>query len=185
MAGVGDTRMAGGDVVPMNQVDYILSNPVGFIYMLGMFLMNYLSLGNLMSAFTNYAHMTIYGANFYGASIILILIIAMAIVDKDECDRYIGRLPRIYSVLLYIGMGALIATAFYIVCSPVGSSTIIGTQSRYMTPMIYPLVSIATSGKLLARKRIYNKKLVGEILCFAVTAVIAMNLLLINIGYLK
>ena len=185
MTGVGDTRMAGGDVVPMSQMDYILSNPVGFIYMLGMFLMDYLSLGNLMSAFTNYAHMTIYGANFYGASIILVLIIAMAIVDKDECDRHIGRLPRIYSVLLYIGMGALIATAFYIVCTPVGSDIIIGTQSRYMTPMIYPLVSIATSGKLLARKRIYNKKLVGEILCFAVTAVIAMNLVLINIGYLK
>ena len=180
----GDARVVGGSVDPAGQLEYILSNPMGFAYMLGVFLMDYLSIGYLMTAFTNYAHMGVTGGNMYGSSIILILIIAMAVVDKDECDKNIGRLPRIYAVLLYFGVGALIAVAFYLVCTPVGNGGIIGTQSRYLTPLIYPIASIATSGKLLARKRIHNKKLVGEILCFTVTAVITMNLVLVNLGYL-
>lgn len=180
----GDTRIMGGSVEPGEQLSFIMGHLVWYMKLLKDFLIRYCSIGNILGALTNYGQLSP-AEGLAGASIIFILITALAVLDKDECDRNVGVVPRIYTVLLFFGGAAVIATAFYLVCTPVGERQIIGTQARYLTPLFYPMLSVAASGRLMASKRIHNKVAAGEIVFGVILAVIAMNVAMITYTHLK
>ena len=62
------------------------------------------------------------------------------------------------AVLLYVGMAALIATALFINFTPVGSQTILGCQSRYIIPLLAPLLLLVTGQRknIIKEKNTYN-----------------------------
>ena len=182
ISSAGDTRIAGSAVNPAEQLNYIMGNIMEFLRMLVKFMMDFVSLGYIQTAFTNFAHLS----NLrFGSSTIMVMIIVLSVLDKKECDRNIKAIPRIYTALLFVGVSVLIAVAFYLVATPVGSSIFVGTQSRYITPLIYPLVSIAASGKYLPGERIRDRKLAGVLICCILIVIYASNLTAINIHFLS
>lgn len=149
----GDPR--GGDVNPIRQIRFILGEPVHYAKILINFLKRYLSVGNMKDYIVNFAYFG-FGS---GSAVYIVLMAVTAVTDKSELARFkTGVLGEVYSVILYFGMAVLIATALYISFTPVGLETINGCQSRYMIPLLFPLVAlIGNPGVLkLSGKRWYN-----------------------------
>ena len=65
------------------------------------------------------------------------------LTDKREYDvKAYSKIVYIYDILMFFGTVVLIATSLYIAYTEVGSNTIAGCQSRYITPLIYPLFAV-------------------------------------------
>ena len=89
----------------------------------------------------------------------MISIFVTAITDTDGKTLY--KIPiymRALSVMLYIGMAALIASALYLSFTPVGMQTVNGCQARYITPLLAPIILIVTGKRfnIIKNKTIYN-----------------------------
>ena len=164
----GDPR--GGDVNPVQQIRFILGEPVHYARILLNFLKTYLSVGNMKNYIVNFAYFGI-GS---GSAVYIVLMIATAVTDKSELDRFkISALSEIYAVIVYFGLAALIATALYISFTPIRSETINGCQARYITPLLFPLLAlIGNPGILkLSGKRWYNVAVI-----LPVTSVLYFNI---------
>ncbi len=85
-----------------------------------------------------------YLGNGVGYTVTLVLLALVTLFDKQtEYDKQTYPiLARIYSVLFFIGEGALIVTALYMAFSPVGSDYMAGAQPRYYIPTVYPLCAL-------------------------------------------
>lgn len=161
--GGGDTR--GGSVSVKGQALYILHNPIVYSKVLIKFLIDYLSV-EAMERYINY--LAYLGQGSYAGVIVVMFIVAI-ITDKDKCDENASNwLIRTASVVLFLGMAALIATALYLDFTPVGSDTISGCSSRYIIPLVYPLVALLPCGvsKLKINRNIYGISLLVP--CFLV-----------------
>ena len=79
------------------------------------------------------------------------------LTDKREYDVRHIRNSFIY-MIFDVWNSSLIATSLYIAYTEVGSNTIAGCQSRYITPLIYPLFAVlGGSGiRLKFDYRVYN-----------------------------
>ncbi len=153
IGGSGDSR--GGAVNPPEQLAGILSDPIGYAKMLFKFLLGYLSIGNMKDYISNFAYL---GIGKYSI-IFVISIFVTAITDADGKTLY--KIPiymRALSVMLYIGMAALIASALYLSFTPVGMQTVNGCQARYITPLLAPIILIVTGKRfnIIKNKAIYN-----------------------------
>lgn len=158
----GDPR--GGDVNPVQQIRFILGEPVHYARILLNFLKTYLSVGNMKNYIVNFAYFGI-GS---GSAVYIVLMIATAVTDKSELDRFkISALSEVYAVIVYFGLSALIATALYIAFTPIGFETINGCQPRYMVPLLFPLfVLIGNPGILrLSGKWWYNTAVMISLIC--------------------
>ncbi len=151
--GGGDMR--GGSTISIKgQALYILHNPIAYTKTLVKFLLEYLSVESMCYYITLLSYL---GQGSYAGVIIAVFIVAI-ITDKDVCDvKASSWLIRTVSVVLYLGIGALIATALYLDFTPVGYNTVLGCQPRYIVPLLYPLVALLPCGvsKLKINKNIY------------------------------
>ena len=153
LTGGGDAR--GGAVSPRQQVRFILTEPLHYAKILIKFLLSYLSVGNMSNYIVHFAHLGV-GS---GAFVFIIAMFVTALTDKTEHDRFKrGALSEAYAAIVYFGMAAVIATALYVVYTPVRLETVNGCQTRYLIPLLFPLFAyIGNPGVLkLAGKRWYN-----------------------------
>lgn len=167
IGGSGDSR--GGDVNPSAQIAGILANPLGYAKTLSTFLLQYLSVSEMNGYISHFAYLGI------GGSLCIIPITLLAFTGlTDADDRLTFKIPlymKLLSILLLVGMTALIATALYIDFTPVGSTAIQGCQPRYIVPMLAPLMLLLTGNRvnLIENKTIYN----GGILAISSLTVLA------------
>lgn len=151
----GDLR-GGGAVSPKGQIKFILYNPISYAKILIKFILEYLSVSTMPKYITNFAYLGEFGT---GAIVFMILMLVTAFTDKNEYDvKAYGWLNKILSILMYVGMAVLMATALYIDFTPVGEQTIAGCQPRYIIPLLYPLLSMVGWGgfKNKMNKGVYN-----------------------------
>ena len=68
-----------------------------------------------------------------------------------------------YSIVMFAGTAALVATSLYIAYTQVGELSIAGCQPRYLIPIIYPLASvIGFNGiRLKINQKVYNAMVLG------------------------
>lgn len=164
--GSGDQR-GGATVNPGGQIALILGDPLGYADKLIKFLKIYLSIGGIRNYTLDFAYM---GMGTFGVDLIVILMIVTAFTDKGVEDQYSSRnFVKTYMILMYFGLSALIATSLYISYTPVGFITILGCQSRYLIPLMYPLLSSIGSSKIQnnINKKIYNYIILGIMLLVA------------------
>ena len=134
----GDMR-GGAEISSYGQIQYIFAAPFTYMKTLFKFLMQYLSFGNMGAYIVNFAYL---GTGVCSGAFIFLMLFT-AITDKKRYDKYRGNLVlKIASILFYVGMAALIATALYIDFTPVGSEQILGCQARYLIPLLFPLMSL-------------------------------------------
>ena len=150
----GDMR-GGTNVNSTEQISFILNNPNEYLDILITHLRSYFALHNLRGFVTNFAYVGIAS----GAMVFLCILLFASLTDKNQNDIkvYTG-LARVYGVLLFIGEIVFISTAFYIAFTGVGEKIIQGCQSRYITPLIYPMIGILFGGGVikLSKYKIYN-----------------------------
>lgn len=133
--GTGDIR-GGSDVNATEQFAYIMEDPKRFLGILGYFLSTtYLNPVNAVQLFENYAYLGINGKNYLTAAVLLLT----ALSDRD------GKKAK--TVITWLGgmIGAaggvaVVAFTFYLSYTPVGYYTVLGCQSRYLLPIVFPFL---------------------------------------------
>lgn len=153
ISGTGDTR--GGNVNPSEQLKLILSNPWAYAKLLIKFLVPYLSIDGTHNYISNFAYLGL--GNTW--KVFLVLLGVTVLTDADNKIKF--KIPvfiKCCSVVLFIGMAALIATALYIAFTPVGQDTISGCQPRYIIPLLAPLLLLVSGQRIniVKNKSVYN-----------------------------
>lgn len=168
--GTGDSR-GGAEVNADAQFEYIRHNFGTYLLTLKNYLKYYFS----YSASAEYlTHMAYLGRS--SLQIISILIMGfVALTDRSYADRKLFPvLLKFSSVVMYVLIGAICATAMYIIFTPVGLGTVNGCQGRYIIPAIFPVLFI------LSRFGMWNfvrEKCPAEYYNFAVLGVSTIFLL--------
>ena len=149
----GDTR--GGNVNPIAQIKFILFTPFEYAKILIKFLRQYISIQGMKHYISNFAYLG-YG-NWWPAFVMLLGFTAVT----DASDKVEFKIPtwiKVLSVILFVGMAALIATALFINFTPVNSQTILGCQPRYIIPLLAPLLLLVTGRRkdIIKEKGAYN-----------------------------
>ena len=141
--GSGDTR-GRDDVNATMQLEYVLEDPVRFMKILWHFYTTvYLTPASTIMYMENYAYL---GVNFHGYVTPWVLL-AAAIFDRDGKPSKNNLIC--ISSLIGIILGILVvAFTFYISFTPVGYDTVIGCQSRYLIPMVFPFLYIICSDRI-------------------------------------
>jgi uncharacterized membrane protein len=139
----GDNR-GGEEVSGVGQIHYILTNPLGFIQTLLLFIKDYISYASMGHTLTFLAYLGTTSATSYAACFLVIL----AITDKAEggldfCTWSTRLLTWTGGLITII----LIATTLYISFTPVGLNTVNGCQPRYLLPLIFPATYLIGSCK--------------------------------------
>lgn len=151
--GSGDAR-GGSDVSASGQTAFILSNPIGYIGILGSFIFNVLltiPASNDYSFLLGYfGKMTDIVPFFSGVSFVALLVIGLLDVRKKEKEPRVSE--RIWIAFLVLLTIALVSTALYIDFTPVGLSTINGVQKRYLIPLLFVVIAMCFSYKLPGSK---------------------------------
>ncbi len=137
-AGTGDAR-GGADVNSIEQIKFILANPVQYIKILLRFLKSYLSPDNSFLYLTYFLY---YGQAQY-FTICLIVIAVVAMVDNAAgCPDLEYSMPKhtwIMAGSSFVTI-VLVATALYISFTAVGRDTVVGCQPRYILPVLFPFL---------------------------------------------
>lgn len=150
----GDMR-GGSDVNSTAQLIYIFSHPVRYIEVLFRFLWQYFSI-DLIPSYTT--HMSYYGIGRFGVAV-MIIVIVIAIIDNERkfaCtvkSAIVYRSVTCVSCLLTV---MAVATALYLDFTAVGSDTILGCQSRYLIPVLFPGLYCLFYNKLSIGEKIKN-----------------------------
>lgn len=157
--GTGDLR-GGLQVNPSNQVKFILSNPLKYSYILINFLKDYLSFDLSKDYMVFFAYLG------YGKYHMLLLITLFIVVftDKNEFDSKSNRLKIKLSIISVFFLSIiLVATALYVSFTPVAQYTIAGVQPRYLIPLLFPLLSVIGSDKIINKinRTCYNSIVFG------------------------
>nr|AHF26149.1 putative membrane protein (DUF2142) [uncultured bacterium Contigcl_1774] len=159
------TDMRGGSSAePMDQVRYILEDPLRFFRLLFSFQSGYLNPANSSGLLTFFA----YEGQGPGWQALCVILVLIALTDKKPCDRPLEKkfLTRIMGLfLLYISV-CVICFCLYITYTQQkqGTDVILGVQPRYLLPFVFPVLMLFGSGlaaKLLKidrdwKQRIYN-----------------------------
>lgn len=153
LGSAGDTR--GGNVGPRDQVYGMLLAPIGYAKLLLKFLAGYLSIEGMQGYVSFFAYLG------YGSLWLIPVILICFTTLTDESNKISFKIPvymRALSVILFVGMSALIATALYISFTPVGLNAINGCQPRYIIPLLAPLLLLLTGKRLniIKNKTVYN-----------------------------
>lgn len=169
--GTGDLR--GGDVNPGEQIHFILSNLMLYANILFEHLKIYLSVPMMDQYISHFAYL---GIGQYSIIFKIVLLVTM-FTDKNEYDKNsYSVLSRLFVIIMYFGLAALISTALYISFTPVGANGIGGCQPRYIIPLVYPVCSILFGrGLLFVSEKIgfdINRKIYNYIIFLVLTGVL-------------
>lgn len=176
--GDGDIR-GGSGVSSSGQISFILNNPLEYSKILLGFLKEYISLDNMKKFITDMAY---YGQG-YGHTLIILTIMLVSIVDKE--DKLIKYDKNIKYIKLMQGLCSfatvvLIPTALYISFTPVGNFTILGCQSRYIIPILFPLIYFISDIKIECK---LNRRLLEVGSMLVMSFVFILNIYKMCIGY--
>lgn len=157
VSGAGDLR-GGNSVNPGEQISFIFSSPIKYTGILLNFLAAYLSPSGAKDYIT---HMAYLGQGVH-LGLFLVLLAIAAVTDKNKYDIHATSwLLKFITIALFFGIAALMATALYIDFTPVGSTRINGCQGRYITPLLFPMISVIANfrkscifGKI--NRKVYN-----------------------------
>ena len=155
------TDMRGGvSSAPMDQIRYILSDPVRWLRVMFSFQQRYFDPGNSSGLLTFFAYqgMGPYWQVLYG------LLVLLAFTDKKEADRALERKPavRVAGLALLYLITCIICLCLYITFTEPGSGSIAGVQPRYLLPIVFPVLMLAGSGfaaKLLKIDRSWKQQI--------------------------
>ena len=145
----------GNGVNSAQQVQFILSNPLGYLKILGNFTVSYinpLNAGGLVSFFA-YLGMT------KGFWILLCLLGVVVFTDRNEYDKKTSSWKmKLLMIMIYLINVALVSSALYVAFTPVGSISINGVQPRYLIPLVFPLLFVLGGSRFKnpLNKNIYN-----------------------------
>ena len=141
--GTGDQR-GRTDVNATEQMAYVMENPVRFMKILWHFYTTvYLTPTGMLMFMENYAYL---GVNLHNWMTPLVLL-ATAILDRNG-TRSKTSLISISSIIGVILGVLVVAFTFYISFTPVGYDTVVGCQSRYLIPMVFPFLYIVCSDRI-------------------------------------
>ncbi|MBQ6545667.1 MAG: DUF2142 domain-containing protein [Lachnospiraceae bacterium] len=132
----GDAR-GGAGVNAGEQVRYILTNPLAYTGTLLRFLMNYLSVKESYAYIGHYAYLGI----LVNALILAIVLSVVCFTEDypDEIPHF--RTHQAVAALAFFASVCLAVTALYVSFTPVGADFVAGCESRYITPVLFPLLS--------------------------------------------
>lgn len=152
----------GGDVNSVEQIKFILSHPFSYGKILFNFMKDYMSLAYTGGYMTSFAYL----GGGSKLEIILVLLGIVAVTDKNKSDSYVSYWYKYGTILLACVTASLIATALYIAFTPVRAEYIAGCQSRYLMPLLFPVLCIAGSRKIVnnINKTYYALSVYGVIL---------------------
>lgn len=149
----GDPRLGQGEVDPVEQLSYILEHPMVYAKLLTNYLLQIFNPARI-----RIGTMLAYLGTGSGYNWITTILAIVTLTDKNESDqKAYSSLVRVYSVLHFIGVSAIITTALYLSFSPVGSDYMDGAQPRYYIPVIYPLCAVICGRGLQIKKYIPEK----------------------------
>lgn len=144
--GFSDDR-GGTDVNALEQVKFILKNPLKYTKILLTFIGDYVSLINASNFVASYSYVGT-GKAFW-ATLSLCVVGFCAITDKSKHDLFKGnRLVRATSAFACFACVCFVATALYINFTPVGFFTVSGCQWRYIIPVLLPFLYSIGSPKI-------------------------------------
>ena len=144
--GFSDDR-GGTDVNSAEQMRFILQNPLAYTKILLSFIGSYVSLANASSFVNSFSYVGT-GAQIW-ATLSLCVVAFCAFTDKSKHDAFKNNIAvRVSSVLASFFAVCLVATALYINFTPVGYSTILGCQWRYIIPPLLPFIYSIGSNKI-------------------------------------
>lgn len=140
--GAGDMR--GGEGVNSSaQVRYVLGNPVAYASTMLKFLStSYLTPASFGAATVQWAYLSDLSVAFpWLANVVLIFVFCVALLDSDACSRKIFSVAGAVWALFLVAISLVgICTALYFSFTPVALDWINGVQSRYLLPLVLPLL---------------------------------------------
>lgn len=175
------TDMRGGSSsAPMDQVRYILEDPLRFFRNLFAFQSGYLNPANSAGLLTFFAYEG-YGP---GWQVLCVLLVVTALTDKKPCDRTLERnIPvRIAGLFLFWISVCIICFCLYITYTEPGLNVIHGVQPRYLLPFVFPVLMLAGSGliaKWLKIDRDWKQALYNG-MAFLVSLIILFNVIYVT-----
>ena len=139
-AQAGDAR-GGSEVNALDQIIFILSNPLFFLRTICQFLLTYISPVSSNAYGLSFAYLgTTTDCLPFLSAIPFILILSASLLDTTYRDSFFidGSPSKIYawSYLVFFSSIFLVATSLYISFTPVGLDTVNGCQQRYLLPVI-------------------------------------------------
>lgn len=160
----------GNGVNSAEQVQFILSNSLGYVKILGNFILSYinpLNAGGFVSFFA-YLGMT------KGFWILLCLLGVVVVTDRNEYDKKTSSWKmKLLIVTIYLINVALVSSALYVAFTPVGSVSINGVQPRYLIPLVFPLLFVLGSGHI---KNIFNKNIYNVVIFGIISSVLLFGI---------
>ena len=175
------TDMRGGSsTAPMEQIQYILEDPLRFFRNLFTFQRSYFSPEKSAGLLTFFA----YQGMGPGWQVIYGLLVILAFTDKKPCDLTLERKPlvRIAGLLLLWLSTCIICLCLYVSFTEPGSDSFSGVQARYLLPFVFPVLMLAGSGliaKLLNIDKDWKQRLYNGA-AFAVSLVILFNVIYVT-----
>jgi len=148
VSGVGTGDMRGGDDINAGaQIAYILNNPLQYTRILLDQLRAYLNVFIGTNYVTNFSHPHLgFAPYFY---LVWMLLLFVMFTDRNEKDMVSGTVGyKVIVSIIAFSTVSLIITALYMFFTPVGASTLLGVQPRYMLPVIFPILYILGSFKI-------------------------------------
>jgi len=144
--GIGTGDMRGGEEINAAiQIDFILNNPLAYTLILLNYFREYFNVFAVSNYVTQFAWLGF--ASFLHLT--WLLLIFTMLTDRNEKDLITGK-AGFKVILSFITFGTIVlfTTAMYIVFTPVGADTIQGVQSRYMIPVLFPILYALGSFRL-------------------------------------
>lgn len=175
------TDMRGGSSsAPMEQVQFILSDPLRYLRNMFTFQRFYFSPDQSSGLLTFFA----YQGMGPGWLVVYILLAVLAFTDKKPCDLTLERKPlvRIIGLFLLYLSTCIISFCLYITFTETGADHFSGVQPRYLLPFVFPVLMLAGSGfiaKLLNIDREWKQRLYNGI-AFAVSLGVLFNVIFVN-----
>lgn len=131
----GDLR-GGSDVNSVEQIKFILRNPIQYAIILLRHLWMYLSPETQIDTVGIYGY---YG-NTTHFTLIFITVMGVVLLDREKIDRCMNNwFARCCTFVSVFASLVLVATALYVSFTAVASPTVAGCQFRYIVPCIFPI----------------------------------------------
>ena len=152
----------GPDVNAFAQAKYILAHPFEYVAMIWRYLTEvYFNLDRVNEVLTNMAYHGLQPHSY----LYLMLMVAVAFTDKNEYDKVFFRhlWTRICVILFSLAAIVFVITAMYMAFTPVGAERAAGAQSRYLIPIVLPVLMFIGSSKIENKmnRRWYNGLIFG------------------------
>lgn len=137
--GGGDMR-GGTEVSAPGQIQYITSNFKQYCIVIFNFLKDYLSVKNIQLDLADTAYIT---RKEWLGTVVMIWLLIVAFIDRNkEENKRINCFVKIAVIPLVLIAVWCVATAMYVMFTPVGCGTVYGCSGRYLMPVLFPLMIV-------------------------------------------